>query len=75
MNESIKRSIEAQLSKLEAEERQLNSFYERKMRVANDSYYVEFARSKANRDAMYAQKRLDEIISNKIELTQELRQV
>ncbi|MFJ7665301.1 hypothetical protein ACIQXW_23365 [Lysinibacillus sp. NPDC097162] len=75
MNESIRRSIEAQLAKLGTEERRLNNYYDGRMRVANDGYYAGIARSRAKREAMQAQKRLDEIITRKIELAQELRKL
>lgn len=72
VKESIKRSIESQLEKLESEERQLNNYYQGRMRVVNDGYYAGIARSKAQSEANKAQTRLDQIINRKLELLKEL---
>lgn len=73
INKSLKYSINQQLNKLNEEEHFLNNYYEGRMRVANDSYYVQYARSKAKNEALKAQKRIDEIINRKIELANQLR--
>lgn len=46
---------------------------EGRMRVANDGYYVQYAKSKAKDEALKARKRIDEIINRKIELANQLR--
>ena len=73
IQESIKQSIENQLAKLEAEEKNLNQSYESNMRTASDYYYVSSARSRAKQRALTAQQRLDEIVNRKLELLNELK--
>ena len=73
ISKSLKYNINQQLTKLNEEEHNLNNYYEGRMRVANDGYYVQCARSKAKKEALNAQKRIDEIINRKIELANQLR--
>lgn len=70
---SIKKSINEQLVKLEAEEKRLNEYYEGRMRVADDSCYAGIARNIARNEAKNAQQKLDNIIDRKIELLKELQ--
>lgn len=70
---SIKRSIEQRLQRLEEEEKSLNSYYQGRMRVADDGYYVSYARNKAKSEALQAQRKIDEIIEKKLALLKELQ--
>lgn len=73
LKESIKKSINYRLQELEKEENRLKSFYEGRLRVANDGYYAGIARSKARSEANKAQELIDGVINRKLELLKELQ--
>lgn len=70
---SIKNSINSRLAELEREENRLKTYISGRLRVADDSYYVGGARSKARREAEAAQQKVDDIIGRKLELLKELK--
>lgn len=73
MSTELKRSINNQLERLNTEEERLENYIEGRLRVANDGYYVAYARNKARQEATKAQNRIDEIINRKIELHTQIK--
>lgn len=55
------------------EEYQLKNYYECRMTIANDGYYVDCARQEARNDAEEVRNQLNEIINKKLKLLNEIK--